>query len=50
VLRQQKDLAWQLFESAATECPHDFIEYEMLPSELKRLDAQAALVQKPASQ
>ena len=48
VLQQQKDLARQLLESAAAECPHYFIEYEMLPVEMKRLDAQAVLVQKPA--
>jgi len=42
--------ARKLLEQSRTECPETFIEYEIAPVELKRLDGQAALVQKPASQ
>ena len=43
LLQHDKDTARLLFQSAAAECPHNFIEYEMLPVELKRLETQAAL-------
>ncbi|HEX7198858.1 MAG TPA: hypothetical protein VF213_05255 [Dongiaceae bacterium] len=42
-MQHEKDAARLLFQSAAAECPHNFIEYEMLPVELKRLETQAAL-------
>ena len=43
LLQHDKDAARLLFQRAAAECPHNFIEYEMLAVELKRLETQAAL-------
>ena len=50
LLGQDKEAARQLFERAAGECPHSFIEYEMAPVELKRLLTKAALAQQPSPQ
>ena len=50
LLRQETEVARQLFERTVGECPHSFIEYEMAPVELKRLLTKAALVDQPSAQ
>ena len=50
LLRYDSEVARQLFERAAGECPHSFIEFEMASVELRRLLPKAALAQQPSAQ
>ena len=43
LLHGDRSAARQLFERALAECPIYFIEYEILPVELKRLETEAAV-------
>ena len=50
LLNQDKEAARELFDRAADQCPHSFIEYEIATTELKRLLTASALAQQPSAQ